>query len=408
MATITFTWKAPTVREVRPFTVVADAATTYTLTTGNGKAVSVLGSVGTATQIAAALAAALEASTEGEFEELAGTSNTAVVTATGPEDGRPFTLTASVVGGAGTLTAGTVVNGSSPHDLNKAANYSAGALPVNGDVVVVENSDEPILWGLAGLTTVTFTLQRRDTHTGQIGLPPVNEDGGYPEYRARHLETAVTGATGLDIAVSSSDGPGQVRLRSTAASAVTLTVRGPGAGRGVGQEPVEVYGTPASSVVNSEGAGVAVAPLQGQTATVATLRALNSAVTVGSGVTLATINLVGSEAAINCSYTTLTLDRGSFARVFGAAAGTTTTSDDGTIDWQSTGSPGTITLGSGGGFDCANAPAGFAITSIATHENSVFNNPADRITRPYTWSLPRTELSRIFADIGTNQTLTVS
>lgn len=401
MATITYVGKARTTAQVSTYTVVSGSdTTTYTLTC-NGKTATYTASAGNnATVIATALAAAWALREEPEFTELTLTDGLAgVLTITGPDTGKPFTVTASVSGGAGTLTAATPTAASSPYHLNKTANYSGAALPVNGDVLVVED-EVSILWELDALTSITFQLDRRASHAGRIGLPPLDEDGGYPQYRPRHLESA---ATTHKVRQAGGDGPYQVRLKSTAGSAVTLTVTGDGAA----DEILEVFGLPASSVLNVAGSGVAVAPLTGQTATVATLLANNAAVRLGAGVTLTTATLTGGSAVLGCGWTTLNMDRGAQALVVLAAAGGTTNADDGAITWRSTGNLGTVVLGTGAFLDLSGAPSAVTVTALTLSENSGLTDPAGRITRPYDLVLNRTEIGRVSLDVGTHRTITV-
>jgi hypothetical protein len=406
-STITWTGAAPTRATVKPFTVVSGSdTTTYKLTGGNGKFVTYTAAGGdNATTIATQLAAAWAASTEPELKEVTATSALGVVTLTGPADGRPFTATPSVSGGVGTLTAGTVTVGTSPNHLSSVGNYSGGALPGAGDTLVIENWTGSILWDLDSLTAVTVKVTRRATHVGSIGLPDANGNG-YPEYRPRYLETA--GVTHL-IELSGSEAAKSLRLKSTAGSAVTLTASGTGARRGVGSEPVEVHGTPAASVFNVSGAGLAVAPLAGQVATVATILAdANSAVRLGSGVTLTSLTLNASAGLLACGWTNLTLDKVARCTATGAAAGTNTTVYSGTLTWTSSGNPGAVVLGGAGVFDANSAPAAFAVTSVTADKGATVRDRAARITRPVTVVHNRCGLGDVKWDAGTNLSVTVS
>lgn len=97
----------------------------------------------------------------------------------------------------GITTANTTAN-KSPSDVNDAQNWvrtnmattppsSTRAIPQNADDVVISNSAVPMLWNLDALATVQFnTYQRRQSMTGQIGLPEFNA-GGYAEWRAKHF-----------------------------------------------------------------------------------------------------------------------------------------------------------------------------------------------------------------------------
>lgn len=360
---------------VRTLTVnTADTGGTITVTVGGTKAVVVTPATTNAATTAAAIAAACAASTEPEFQEITWASSGAVVTATGPADGAPITV-AKADGGSNSTTLATATAALSPSDVADGANYAGGAAPANGDRLVLQDTAVPLKYNLAALTAVTFTLLRKDTFAGSVGLPDTNA-AGYPEYRPTHLELA---GTGIDIEGAAADAAGQFRLRSTAGSAVTATVRG-GSRAAVGSEVVELYGTPASSVLRVSGGSVAVAPKVGQTATLGTLLASNASLRVGSGVTLSGAPaLTNVSAVILSSWSgTLTLDGGDVS-VGGAAAGAFTL-DAGRLTWRSTGNPGNSPgIGSGATLDLSQAPATLSIGgTVALYAGGTLDDGAGR------------------------------
>lgn len=393
-------------QDTRVTVTAAPANATFTLTV-SGKARTFTYAAGTSTADAASKwAADLEASEEGEFAELTYTSSGSALVVTGPDDGAPFTVSASA-GAGGTITGPATTAGTpkSPHDVNDGLNWSGGAVPTAVDVAVFENSDVDALYNLAALTAVAFGVIRRATFAGRIGLPDTDEQLGYREYRATHLETA---GTSIQVEQAPGDDAGQVRVRATAAGAVTVTVTGSGAPGAPGSEPVEVYGLAGASVVNVANAGVAVGPETTRPATVATVRGVNATVRLGPAVTVTTVNLTGCEALVLCSYTTLTVDRGGTVEVAGAAAGTTTEVEEGTALWKSTGNFGALTVGSDGTFDLSRAPSAIAPSSALTvNEGGTLLDPAERLTRPYSLNLTRTQQDRVTLDLGTHYQLDV-
>jgi hypothetical protein len=382
----------------------ADTGGTITVTVGGTKSVVVTPSTTDTTTTAAEIAAACAASAEGEFAEITWESALAVVTFTGPDDGAPITV-AKTDGGTNATTLATTVTPLSPHDINDAANWSLGAVPTGADVAVFEAGDVDALYNLAALTAVAFDVIRRATFTGRIGLPDVDEQFGYREYRDTHLETA---GTSIQVQQAPGDDAGQVRIRATAAGATAVTVTGSGASGTPGGEPVEVYGLASTSTVNVANAGVAVGPETDRAATVATVRGVNATVRLGPAVTATTVNLTDCDALILCSYTTLTVDRGGTCEVAGAAVGTTTEIEEGTVLWKSTGTFGTLDVGSDGVMDLAQAPAEVTPTAITLNEGAELNDPAERLARPYDVNLTRTQLDRVTMDLGTHYALTVA
>lgn len=362
---------------VRSLTVTtADTGGAITITVGGTKSVAVTPSTTNTTTTATEIAAACAASTEPEFAEITWASSTNVVTATGPDDGAPITVT-KTDGGTNSTSISTTTAALSPHDVTDGANYTGGAAPGNGDQLVLQDTDVPLKYNLAGLTAVTFTILRQDTFTGSVGLPDANP-AGYPEYRATHLEFA---GTALTVYGSRNDTAQQFRLKSTAGSAVTVTVTG-GAAAEIGSEVLEIHGTPAASVYQIAGASVAVAPTVGQTATVGTLVASDCSLRVGSGVTLGSVagpSLRNVTASILSSWSnTLALDGGDVS-VGGSAAGVLQL-DGGRVVWRSTGNPGNSpVIGSGAELDLSQAPKTLSIGgTVALYAGGVLNDAAGR------------------------------
>lgn len=187
--------QAAAVAQVVTVTLTAyDATTTYKLTIG-GVTVSTLGTGGTTTTTAAALAAAWTASTHPYLVAVTASANSNVVTLTAATPGVPFTVASAVSGGTGTIgAAATATANAGPNDWSTAANWSTGAVPVNGDDVVIRNTAVPILWGLAqsAVTPASLTIEQSDS--AQIGLPYYaftsaagTVDISVQEYRATYL-----------------------------------------------------------------------------------------------------------------------------------------------------------------------------------------------------------------------------
>lgn len=386
----------------------ADTGGTITVTVGGTKSVIITPTTTNTTTTATELLAALQASAEGEFAEITWTSSTNVITFVGPDDGAPITI-AKADGGsnATTLAATGIASPKSPHDFNDAANYAGGVLPDDTDTLIFEDSDVDCLYNLSALTAKTISTIRRNTFTGRVGLPDTNAAGGYVEYRARRLETA-----GLSHVLQQADGDdaGQIRLKFTSASASTVTVTGNRAGA-IGDEPIDLTGLASTSTVNVSGAGVTISPKTSDSSVIAgAIRGNNATITIGPTVTLtsSTISITGGRALIQSTYPTLTMDRGAAVEVSRAAVGTTTTNDSGTLLWKSTGTFGTLVLGSTGVIDLSQAPASITPTAITMNEGSQLNDPAGRLAKTYSITLNRCGVQDVTLDLGTNYAVAVS
>lgn len=193
--------------------------------TCNGKTISVVaGSTVTAT-VAATVQAALAASTITEFTEVTWTVDTATITATAVTRmaGVPFTFTFSTTETGGGAADAQTIDGTTsstgtdstactgPNWADNTANWSGGALPVDGDDVVIRRP-VGIMYGLTGLSGVyPATLKIYSAFWaggGQIGLPEIRGSGtsAYNEYRSRFLQ--FNGAAACDIGLGQSVGGG--------------------------------------------------------------------------------------------------------------------------------------------------------------------------------------------------------
>ena len=212
MATLFWRGDAPAVAQVSTVAITAyDVATTYKLTI-NGKTVSVVGSGGTTTTVATALAAAWNASTIPEFAEVTASSSTNTITLTADTAGVPFTATSSVSGGTGTIgsVTGSVAN-SGPNCWDTAANWSTGAIPVDADTVIFRNNAVDCLYGIDQTGIYLDKMAIYASYTGTIGLPRLNAND-YIEYRPTAL--ILDYVTRLEIGEGDGSGSGRIKLRT--------------------------------------------------------------------------------------------------------------------------------------------------------------------------------------------------
>lgn len=322
----------------------------------------------------------------------------AIIYGVGNADGQ--TISVSFTSASGVTVSNTSTSPTSSANLADVLNYSTGALPTNGDTLIIENNGGSILWGLNALSALEVNIIRRASHTGQIGLPDTNANG-YPEYRPTHLATE---GTSLQI---EDNQQGFVRLLSTSATAVTYTQTGTSPGSLFG-EYVELTGTPASSVVTVNGGGLAFAPLEDQTSVAGTLNVANAAFRSGSNGTFATGYMSNVNGQIAGTYTTLVIDdSASEISVVRAAASTTTTIEAGTLSWNSSGAMGTMTIASEGVLDLTFAPVAVAVTNLIVTDNAQVFDPNGKITKPYTLKLNHTSLSKVTLELGTNNQIQV-
>ena len=375
MATVTFVGKQRAQAQVGTLTVgTADTGGTITVTVGGTASVVITPTTTNTTTTAEELLAALQAAAQANpvFAELTWEQDAAVVTFTGPADGSPIVISKTDGGSnATTLDDDAVADPLSPFDLADAANYSGGALPSNGDTLVMGS---PAKYGLTALAAVGLAEFVRPAGV-QVGLPDVNP-AGYPEFRTTYMSLKSTLAT---IDVSNQDGAGAVRL-NLVTTACTLTVRGDQGGGQLGGEALHLKGSAAATAVNLTGGSFAACPGAEDTLTMTTLRAIGATVRVGPGCTLGTPTIFGGTVLLEASWSSgLTVDGGAAVTVGRAATGTMTL-DSGSVLWLSTANPGNSpAIGSGAALDLSQAPSGLTIGgTVALNAGCTLNDAAGR------------------------------
>lgn len=321
MATKYWLGTAPSVVQKATVQITAyDTATTYKITIGN-TTVSVVGSGGTTTTTATSLTAALNASTHPYFSGITW-SNSSSDTITGTADvaGVPFSFTASVSGGTGTIGSYTLTQTpTSPNDWSVAANWSDGAVPVDTDTVYIRDCSGNICWGL-DQSSVDLTLLVIDkSFTGKIGLDyqkfATTADGATTvstatEYRENYLKiSATTVRIGEVTGAGSPSGSTRILLSNTKSGASQTTVYATASSSAdSGRPALRLLAAHASAdveIVSAQG-GVGIAAEEpGETATVGdvVVTGSNVVLTIGEGTTCTNIYIGGGTAYIAAAAT---------------------------------------------------------------------------------------------------------
>lgn len=365
-----------------------DVTTTYAVTIGVNR-VSVLGSGGTTTTVATALAAALSATEYAEFREIGWESSGAVITGTASTAGTPFTAVSSVTGGAGTIGAvTTTVTNTSPNDVGDANNYSSVTLPISGDTLVIENGEESLKWNLDALAAVDLaSLIVRASFTGDIALPTDNENG-YVEYRATELALSTCTLLYEEQADNLEAGSRRYNVGSNACTAAFI-----GSGNGtLGQEVTWLRGTSTTNAIEANGASLAIAALDSHAAGLGTLNMVNGAVVrcgLGTTFTTATVKVTNSTLDVRSNIATLTVDGASSSLTCWNAMTVTTLSLTGPCTYNSSGTITTLNLyvtDSGdaagvGSIDFSQDRTARTITNaVNMHRGTRFNDPNGTVT----------------------------
>lgn len=353
MATIFWRGDAPAIAQVSDFQFGGTwEATDVVNISINGKTLSVVaGSTVIATVVSTVVAAfnSLSASIYPEFAEITASvspTGSAYLRLTADTAGKPFDVTVATTetgGGAAddqTIGSEIAVQASrGPAHVDDPLNYSGGALPANGDTLVVTDTTESLLYGLGALSAVTLdALIINQSFTGSIGLPEYDLENDYYQYRERYF---CIGATEVTIGAGEGGGSGRIRLNLGSAQ-TTVNVFNSGQSSQFGMRSIAVKGTHADNEINILKGSVDIAPEQGSASTFKTVRCSyvdNPSNDVnarsGSGVTLTNVVQQGGDLVIQSNTTTINVLDGTCTLMAGDHASVDATG--GIVDWRTTG-----------------------------------------------------------------------
>lgn len=239
----------------------------------------------------------LDGSTVPEFSEVTFEEDDAIITATG-DDGRPFTIV-DISSGGGALTVADTVDSQSPNHWI-AENFDTGALPGNGDDVILQGlaATQSFKWNLDHNGVALASLDIRHDSLAEIGLPEINTDnttGQYYQsgYRDTHLKI---GTAILKIGDGAGQGSRRIKLdvgTTTACAATVFKTNGSPADPDEGV--VHLVGGNAGNTLQVMAGTVDIAMLPGYTANWPIIIASGGTVRCGTGATLGVVEAGGSS-----------------------------------------------------------------------------------------------------------------
>lgn len=316
MSTISYVGNAQAIAQVREWVFAGTwEATDVVTATINGKSVSISAGSTTISDILDDLVVALNLSDVPEFAEVTWSAASPNLVGTADTAGVPFdcelstteagggSADAQTIDGSDTSTGTDTTASSGPYDASIAANYSGGALPSNGDTLILSGAVQ-LLYGLDALSGVTLASRTADaTFTGNVGLPELNP-AGYVEYRPRFWSVAAT----LDNIYSTG---GRYYIDSGSAQ-TTLRIFGSASPTEPGRKTIQWKNTHVSSAVYITKGYFAAGPEETDSYKIATLdigyqtnQASDCNVYLGPGGTLTTLYKTGGSLEINSAFTTL-------------------------------------------------------------------------------------------------------
>lgn len=361
-----------------------------------------------------------------EFNEITASVASSTVTLTADTAGKPFTVSVSEStagsGAVGTPTEATAPTG--PNHFDNADNWSGGAVPVDGDDIVIDQGDVGILYGLDQSAVTPASIKVTNGFTGTIGLPEVNIDAGasnsYFEYRSQYLalgNSADATNTAVDIGGGEGSASGRIKL-DTGSGQITANVKGTGQRAETAVPTLLWKGTHASNEFNVTKGDVGIAFFAGESATVATLRVGyqenqdgDSTVELNDGCTL--VEQTGGTLTVRDNVTQFD-QRGGESFIEGTAAITTLNLDEGDCRYKSTGTLATANVGGGGNLDFRQDQRTRVLTTLNLYAGSEFHDPFDTVEDgsgnrgPATFTIVRAALEDVVVELPENISLTLS
>jgi hypothetical protein len=360
---------------------------------------------------ATALLVELQAATDPRFTEMdwtnpSGGNITATVKA--ENAGVPLDVQLSVSGvGSGSVTdfIDDVPN-EGPNNWATGENWSLGAIPENGDDVVIEHNAVPILYGLDQSSVTLDSLTIKSTYTGTIGLPLTNPNG-YTEHRPRYINIGST------VNTINSSGSGRINI-DLAAAAAAVTINGSGTPAVAGIPPILLLGSNAGNTLNLNKGSVGIAFHGDETAVFATIamefvntQASDATLVCGSGCTLTTITKSGGNATVNSNLTTVTQTAGTMT-IGGTATVTTAYIQSGSCFYTSSGTMTSAVIASGGVLDFRRNGNARTVTNTFVYAGGAILDPSQTVTFTGGFTPVDCSLTDVTLDLGTDTTLGIN
>lgn len=334
------------------------------------------------------------------------------LTLTAKTAGVPFAVTLTTVetndaaADAQTFTQSTTTANSGPNDWSTAANWDTGAVPVTGDNVNIANSSISILWGLDQSAVTLASLNIEFSYSGTIGLPNLAA-AGFAEYLPTYLAIS---ATVVSIGRGSGSGSGRIKL-NTGSNATAITVTATGGAAETGVEAFLWKGAHATNQLTGISGTIGIAIFGGETATLPTLRSDGATIRAGSGATLTTVIQAGpGTVTLQSGATTVRKDPTATGtlRCLGTGGYTTIEHFGGLLDYQSSGTIGTLSGGDKGIIDFENNPIARNITNANFYKGYTLRDRSETVSFGNLFSTPGCTLADLHLNFGSGRSYQVS
>lgn len=322
-----------------------------------------------------------------------------------------------------------VTANSGPYCADTAVNWSTGATPANTNDIIFENSKVPCKYGLDFSTIQPNSITKRQSFTGEIGLPRMNVDAGddadnrYVEYREQSLKFAGTAAqetaTSVDIGEGEGTGSGRVKIDMTTAN-TNFTIHNKGQRAETGIPCVLLKGTNTLNTLKIIKGDVGVAFFGGDTSNLSGGIDIgykdsvlgDSELVCGSGVTLGNIDQTGGKTDFDlttAAVTTADLRAGELT-LRGDTNGITTFNVTGgkCIDMGGSGTIATLNVSGPGDYDHTKSMTARTITNVELFKGAAYRDPHGVVTETNDIDLNQCKLSDVTIEKPAHKTVAFS
>jgi len=386
---------------------------TLTATINNKDVVFTVGATETVSAVVAGMVAAWNASTVPEHAEITAVDADPDIVFTADIAGIPFILTlVADTAGDGDVSSVATTAATGPNHADSAANWSLGAVPVNTNEVIIEDSSVPILYGFDQSGVALASCDIKQSYTGTIGLPTQNANG-YAEYREQYLKID-PGV--LTIGEGGGTGSGRIKIDHGAEPQV-ITVLGSGARAEPGIPSILLKGSDGANTLAINRGDVGVAIFGGESAEYASLaigyttsQPTDARVITGGSVTLPVVDKSGGTLDLGAaSLTTVTQSAGEMTLRSTSDIVNTLKLDGGICyDMGGVNTVGTLTIAEAAEYNHDKSHAARTITNITMVKGAIFTDTFGVTTQTYGFDLSLTKLEDVVIHLPPNKTWTPS
>lgn len=343
----------------------------------NGKRITFTATATTTSNVVDGLQALLAASdAPAEFAEFTWTATDPKITATAQDtySGVEMDIDVSTDSAAGTFVESVTQAATGPEFVDNVNNWSGGALPADTDNVYFGQAEYGPKYALTALAAVTPALVDVDsTATYDIGLPRINANGSYTEFR--NINFQFDGATLFRVRSGSGTSSALMRFDFLSTKVIGI-VEQTGTTKETGKPTLNIIGTHSDNELDVIAGDVGIAAFSNESATFKVITQSGGTLVAGPGSTLdgagSTITLGGGTCTARTNVLTVSVDSGATFNLGESATCTTlNVFSGGTGNYNASGTCTTATVH--GTLNCTGDRSSRTFTTLNVEDGATIN-----------------------------------